>query len=224
MSSRPAGWAGGGAACRMSGVSIRRAGPADAARVAELVAAAFAPLAAVNWLLPEPDPRARLRVMTADFRILVDHALEYGHVDLADEGPAAAVWFDRTGPVPEPPDYDRRLAAACGEWAGRFRVLDELFEENHPGEPHHHLALLAVHPGRQGRGLGSALLRHHHAALDGGGVPAYLEASSPGSRDLYLRHGYALRETFALPDGTLFWPMWRPPAGGGREREGAACG
>lgn len=81
-----------------------------------------------------------------------------------------------------------------------------------PEEPRHHLALLAVDPARQGGGLGSTLLRHHHATLDGNGTPAYLEASSPGSRDLYRRHGYELRETFALPDGTKFWPMWRPPS------------
>lgn len=194
----------------MPGVSIRQAGPEDAAQVAELVATAFAPLAAVSWLLPEP--AVRPRIMTADFLILVEHALKYGHIDVTDEGQAAAVWFDRTAEVPEPDDYDRRLTEACGQWTDRFRVLDELFEENHPEEAHHHLALLAVDPARQGGGLGSALLRHHHASLDGSATPAYLEASSPGSRDLYRRHGYELRETFALPDGTKFWPMWRPPA------------
>jgi GNAT superfamily N-acetyltransferase len=188
---------------------IRRATAADAAHVAELVATAFAPLHAVNWLLP--DPAVRPKIMTADFLILVEHALDHGHIDLVEDGRAAAVWFDRTAPAPEPPDYDRRLEAACGEWADRFRTLDALFEENHPEEPHHHLALLAVHPSDQGGGLGTTLLRHHHATLDKEDTPAYLEASSPGSRDLYLRHGYELRETFALPDGTLFWPMWRRP-------------
>lgn len=194
----------------MPEISIRRAGPDDAAEVAALVATAFAPLKATAWLLP--DPSVRHGVMTADFLILVEHALKYGHVDLVDGGQAAAVWFDRTAEVPEPEDYDRRLEEACGEATGRFRRLDELFEENHPEEPHHHLALLAVDPPRQGSGLGSALLRHHHATLDGSGTAAYLEASSPSSRDLYLRHGYEQRETFALPDGTKFWPMWRPPA------------
>jgi len=193
----------------MADVSIRRAGQEDTAQVAELIATAFAPLAAVSWLLPEPDVRPR--IMTADFLILVEHALKYGHIDVIDQGRAAAVWFDRTAEVPEPEDYDGRLVEACGQWADRFRVLDELFEKNHPEEPHHHLALLAVDPARQSGGLGTALLHHHHAKLDDGGTAAYLEASSPNSRDLYLRHGYELRETFALPDGTKFWPMWRPP-------------
>ncbi|MCW2899564.1 MAG: hypothetical protein JWO67_1829 [Streptosporangiaceae bacterium] len=194
----------------MTTISIRRAASDDGAAVADLVATAFAPLAAVAWLVP--DPAARPRILPANFRILVDHALEYGHIDLIDEVPAAAVWFSRTGPLPEPADYERRLAATCAPWTDRFHVLDALFEKNHPEQPHHHLAFLAVHPGHQGGGLGSALLDHHHASLDDTATPAYLEASSERSRDLYLRHGYRGREPFALPDGTLFWPMWRPPA------------
>jgi GNAT superfamily N-acetyltransferase len=189
--------------------TIRRATAADAGRVAELIATAFAPLAASAWLVPEP--AERLPIMTANLRILVDHAIEYGHVDLIDEGPAAAVWFPRTGPIPEPADYDRRLTAACGRWTDRFRVLDSLFDEHHPGEPHHHLALLAVQPERQGGGLGTALLRREHAELDAAAIPAYLEASSTLSRDLYLRQGYELGAPFRLPDGSPFWPMWRPP-------------
>jgi GNAT superfamily N-acetyltransferase len=194
----------------MTTYSIRRAASDNAAAVAELIATAFAPLAAVAWLVP--DPADRPRILPANFRILVDHALEYGHIDLIDEAPAAAVWFTRTGPLPEPADYERRLATACAPWTDRFHVLDALFEKNHPDQPHHHLAFLAVHPGRQGDGLGSALLHHHHASLDDTATPAYLEASSQRSRDLYLRHGYERREPFALPDGTPFWPMWRPPA------------
>jgi GNAT superfamily N-acetyltransferase len=189
--------------------TVRRATAADAGRIAELIAAAFVPLDVVAWLVPEPAERQR--IMTADFRILVDHAIEYGHIDLIDAAPAAAVWFPRTGPLPEPADYERRVAAACDPWTERFHLLDSLFEENHPGEPHYHLALLAVQPGRQGGGLGSTLLRWQHAELDADATPAYLEASSPRSRDLYLRHGYEVGEPFTLPDGTPFWPMWRPP-------------
>jgi hypothetical protein len=52
------------------------------------------------------------------------------------------------------------------------------------------------------------------AALDDSGRPAYLEASSPRARDLYLRHGYLPRPgtPFHLPDGgPPMWPMWREP-------------
>lgn len=80
-----------------------------------------------------------------------------------------------------------------------------------------HLAILAVHPGHQGRGIGTALLRAHHARLDQAGTPGYLEASSPRNRALYQRHGYTLRPggPFHLPGGgPPMWPMWRAPGTG----------
>ena len=60
----------------------------------------------------------------------------------------------------------------------------------HPHEPHHYLAFLAVRPGRQGHGLGTALLRDRLRRLDAAGAPAYLEASEPRSRALYVREGF----------------------------------
>ncbi|NJP94161.1 GNAT family N-acetyltransferase [Nonomuraea sp. FMUSA5-5] len=186
--------------------AVRLATADDAQQVAELIATAFSGLRPMAYLVP--DRRARHRVIAAGFRIFVEHAVEHGEIHLIDDGPAVAVWFPYTSPLPAPADYERRLAEATGEWAERFRVLDGLFEQNHPAEPHQHLAFLAVHPDRQNEGLGTALLHYQHARLDG--LPAYLEASDPRNRDLYARHGYQARQPFALPDGALYWPMWRP--------------
>ena len=128
-----------------------------------------------------------------------------------------ALWLPAGPGVPGPPTGHReRLAAATAPWTGRFAVFDRALEAHHPaGVPHEHLAILAVRPGCQRRGLGTALLTARHRDLDRDGVPAYLEASSPRARDLYLRHGYTLRpgSAFRLPDGPLLWPMWREPAG-----------
>ncbi|MEW9549857.1 GNAT family N-acetyltransferase [Nonomuraea sp. NPDC050783] len=187
---------------------VRPASAADVTRVAELIATAFAGLKVVTYLVP--DRRERHRVLTAAYHLLVEHALEHGEIHLAEDGRAVAVWLPHAVPPPPIRDYDRRLAEATGEWLERFQALDALFARHRPAEPHHYLAFLAVHPDRQDQGLGSALLRHQHGRLDGGA--AYLEASSTGSRDLYARHGYRVREPFALPDGTMYWPMWRPGA------------
>lgn len=194
----------------MSAAPVVPAGPADVAAAAELIAEAFHPLPAAAWLVP--DPSVRSSMLAGQFAILVAHALRYGSVHWTGDRRGVAVWFDRTGPAPEPPDYERRLAAACGDATPRFQTLDELLDKHHPADPgHHHLAFLAVTPAAQGGGLGSALLRHHQAHLDAHGIPAYLEASSERGRDLYAGHGYRSGEPFRLPDGTPFWPMWRPP-------------
>lgn len=192
--------------------TIIEAGTGDGGWIAGLIGEAFHPLAVACWLVPDPDLRAR--VLPANFRIIVEHALTYGEAHVTDDRSAVAVWFPRdAGPLPAPDAYEQRLAAACGSATGRFQILDELFDQHHPEAPHHHLAFLAVRPGRQGRGLGSMLLAHHHAVLDDTATPAYLEASSQENRDLYLRHGYQPGAPFHLPDRTPMWPMWRPPGG-----------
>lgn len=189
--------------------AIRPATAGDAVAVTDLIAHAFSPLAASAYLVP--DPAERQQVLAGQFIIMVEHALTVGQVDVIGSSTplAAAIWFDHTAPVPPPPDYDSRLKAATGEWHSRFLHLDEILERNHPTDPHHFLLFLAVHPDHQNQGLGSALLDHHHAtALDG--HPAYLDAASPASRDLYARHGYESRPPYDIAEGARFWPMWRP--------------
>jgi GNAT superfamily N-acetyltransferase len=77
--------------------------------------------------------------------------------------------------------------------------------------------MLAVSPGRQGQGTGTALLRAYHQMLDKARVPAYLEASDLRTRQFYLRHGYTDHgRPVQLPDGPLMYPLWRqgrPTAG-----------
>jgi GNAT superfamily N-acetyltransferase len=196
--------------------TIGRATEHDAGWVAELIGAAFQPLQVACWLVPDPDRRAA--ILPANFRIFVDHAVAHGEVHVTFDRSAAAVWFPRDGlqPPPEPHAYQQRLVAACGEATERFQLLDELFDQHHPIEPHHHLAFLAVRPDRQRRGLGTALLAYHHTRLDTMGMAAYLEASSAEARNLYLRHGYRVKlAPFRFPDGTPMWPMSRPPVANG---------
>ncbi|GAA5200055.1 GNAT family N-acetyltransferase [Rugosimonospora acidiphila] len=194
--------------------SIRRAVEADAGALAGAVAEAFHDLAVCRWLVP--DPQERRRVLPDNFRIFVEHGIEHGAVYTTDELDAVAVWFsDAPDGVPEILRYAERVARVCGAHTDRFQLLDEAMHAAHPADPpHEHLAFLAVRTAAQGRGLGSALLELRHEDLDQRGVPAYLEASSPRSRELYLRHGYAdSGEPFAPKGGPepCMWPMWRAP-------------
>jgi len=191
--------------------AIVRAAPSDAAEVADLIAGAFQHLEVSSWLVPDPAERAK--VLPRNFQIFVEYALRYGTVEVASDGSGAAVWLPMDGePLPPPENYDERLAAECGRWTDNFRHLDLLFEANHPHDAHHHLAFLGVRGDRQKEGIGSALLDHYHHNLDGTGTAAFLEASSLGSRELYLRHGYTpYAPPYAVPNGALFYPMWRNP-------------
>ena len=118
------------------------------------------------------------------------------------------------GRQPSPRTIATRLAAVTGRWADRFTAFDAALDRHHPRRSaHHHLAILAVHPGRQGQGTGSALLRaYHQVTRPRPNQPAYLEAAEWRTRQLYRRHGYLPSGLFYLPDaGPAMWPMWRPP-------------
>jgi GNAT superfamily N-acetyltransferase len=196
-------------------LELPRAGWDDAGALTRVIADAFHGLAPSIWLIGDPDERRD--VLGPYFRIFVEMALAGGIVFTNPERTAAALWL-RVQPGHDEPDdgYDGRLAAAVGpRYIERFRTFDRRLADKYPtGAAHHHLAMLAVAPHLQRRGIGTALLTGSHRFLDSENSPAYLEASDPGTRRLYLRHGYAdLGDPIQLPDGPRMYPMWRPVGG-----------
>jgi GNAT superfamily N-acetyltransferase len=91
---------------------------------------------------------------------------------------------------------------------GLFEQMDEL----HPAADVWYLPLLGVDLVAQGRGLGSALLRHALATCDDDGLPAYLEATNPRNRDLYARHGFNVVDVIQAGSSPPLWAMLREPA------------
>ncbi len=189
-----------------AGVEIVAADPDQAPVAASIIADAFEALDVTRWLVSDDDQRRD--VLERNMLIWTTHAGKHGMIDLTADRSGVAVWVPVGEPLPEPDDYAERLRAACGPWTERFQLLDETFEANHPHEPHHHLVFLAIRPGHQGRGIGTALLNHHHDLYPD--AAEYLEASSWQSRRLYLRHGFDDRGPFYPPDGPPLWAMWRP--------------
>lgn len=194
--------------------AVVTAGAADLGTLSHVIADAFHDLAPSRWLIP--DPAARRDIFPRYFGLYIEHAMASGVVQTTTGRTAVALWI-RTGPgaAGQPAGYSTRLAAITGPWIDRFLAFDAALDRHHPtAVPHHHLAILAVRPGRQSQGTGTAMLRSYHELLDHGlRAPAYLEASGPRTRQLYLRHGYADHgPPIRLPDGPLLYPMWRDGA------------
>lgn len=186
----------------------------DAPLVAGLIATAFHDLEAASWQIP--DEQLRRAVFPAMFEDYVRYALGHGAVEMTEEMTAAAVWTIEPGTVkPAPEAPSGRLAAALGEAAVRVHAFDLALHEREPvGVPYEKLALLAVRPGHQCRGIGSALLAYHLADLDSRLVPAYLEASNKRSRALYQHFGFRDHGApIQLPHGPAMYPMLRQPRG-----------
>jgi GNAT superfamily N-acetyltransferase len=188
--------------------------PADQGDIGVLslvIAEAFFSLAVCRWLVP--DGPARRAVFPGYFRLYVEHAIADGQVETTPDRAAAALWIPGDGPGTPPDGYTEALAALTGQHLGNFLAFDEQLGRHHPaGAYHHHLAILAVRPDRQGQGIGTALLHAHHAVLEDEGIPAYLEASDERTRRLYLGHGYTDQGSpIRLADGVRMYPMWREP-------------
>jgi GNAT superfamily N-acetyltransferase len=193
--------------------AVVRAEAADLDTVSRIIAEAFHGLAVSEWLIP--DPHARRQIFPAYFRIVAGQALAAGGAYTTAGRSAAALWIPRIPGQPEP-EHDSKIEEVTGPWAGRFALLDVAMTARLPGFGCDHLAMLAVLPGHQRRGTGAALLAARHAQLDlPPQSPAYLQASSPESREFYLARGYSDHgPVIELPGGLSMYPMVRLPRAG----------
>lgn len=71
---------------------------------------------------------------------------------------------------------------------------------------HYYLWLVAVDPGRQGEGIGTALMQPFLARADAEGVPVYLETHHERNVRYYERRGFSVLHETAVPKHNL--PMW----------------
>ncbi|MEU7798835.1 GNAT family N-acetyltransferase [Micromonospora arborensis] len=193
---------------------LRQADAAERQTVSDILTEAFMDDPVACWLFPAPDERGRLQ--SHFYGQLLDRSAAEAYLIGRDEG--ASVWLALAagqapdGEHPNPPEMDQN--SIFGANGVRLRTLGRALTERHPrGEPHLYLSCMGVVGERQSAGLGSSMLRHRLERADTDGLAAYLEASSPRSRALYLRHGFAdLGEPVRVADSPLLWPMWRQPS------------
>ncbi|MFJ9337848.1 GNAT family N-acetyltransferase [Streptomyces sp. NPDC101733] len=198
-------------------LEIRQADQSDRDAVARLLDEAFREDPVSSWVFPDPAHRAA--VHGRFLGVFVDVALAEGRIDYAADGSAAALWLRIPAADPLAPHVEDEVPAKMRAVADpdneRCELVGRLTGEAHPvAEEHEYLLMIAVAPGRQGEGLGTELIRPVLESCDREGVPAYLEASSERSKELYERLGWEFTgRAVRLPDGPLMWPMWRKPRG-----------
>jgi GNAT superfamily N-acetyltransferase len=168
-----------------------------------------------SWVFPGDEYRRRRHGALMD--AFLDMALSGGYVDITEDGAAVALWWSVPAGAPAGEEDEEngpaRLREAIDPDNRRIEQIARLTSEAHPADrAHQYLHMIGVSPGRQGEGLGSALINQVLERCDREGLHAYLEASSSRSRTLYERLGFAFtRSAVDLPDGPHLWPMWRDP-------------
>ena len=185
--------------------------------MAQTLARAFDDDPVWKWFMPDDATRTqRLERMFATFsrKIYLRHGDDCYTTDAYD---GAALWAPPGHGEMSAGDILRILpgwtkALGWRELLRAKRGVDS-FDKVHPHEPHYYLPFVGVSPHSQGRGLGTALMEPVLEKCDRERIPAYLEATSVGSRSCYERVGFQTRsEERVAGDGPPFFPMWRAPA------------
>ena len=197
--------------------SVRKVTLEDVPRLALVLGRAFDSDPPMRWFLRDDERRVELARQMFDVMLRAVH-LTRDACYTTEQVSGGALWV--------PPGRWR-----LGFWQqvrllpGMVRVFGRdlpraqrglaVMDTGHPRRPHWYLDSLGVEPESQGRGVGSALMQPVLERCDRERMPAYLNAGSSRSRDLYLRHGFHVMEEFRLPeDGPPLWRMWREPRAG----------
>lgn len=110
--------------------------------------------------------------------------------------------------VPGPPPLGAGLAAFVRRGAGAARLL----REAHLAGAHYYVLALGVAPGKQGNGVGGALVRAALHLAGARAVPCYLETASATNVAIYEHLGFRVHRTFKVPDLPPLWTMQREAA------------
>lgn len=188
----------------MSTTEANVAATVDQDRAVDTVTAAFISDPIGRWMFR--DAHQYLTYFPRFVRALAGGAFDSGTAHSVEGFSGVALWL-----LPGAHSDEAAMGALMNEAIPAseqeeiFGFLDQM-DECHPTDQHWYLPMIGVDPARQGRGYGSALLRHWLQTCDAQGVPDYLEATSERSKRLYERHGF---EAIGIIQSGSSPPMWR---------------
>lgn len=191
--------------------AIRLATKADTPLLADILADAFEDDPVLRWIMPQADHDKRF--MTADIHHVY---MPHKHCWVLENGAGAACWLPPGKAMKSLPLLSAfRVFAPIVREHGlaplkRGNVIEQTFKRQRPKEPHYYLHIIGARRAQQGKGVGSALLKHCLAKVDEDRMPAYLESSNVSNVPLYERYGFRVKHQSQLgEDGPTVWYMWR---------------
>lgn len=141
---------------------------------------------------------------------LGERGFEHDTVMVTKHFEAAAMWLP-PGVVSDPKQVEALDMPGDAEGDEISNALNAEMARYHPHEPHWYLWMLGVDPRCQGKGYGSALLKHTLDRIDDAHATAYLESSTPKNIPLYERHGFEVIGLIQVADLPPITPMLRRP-------------
>lgn len=193
----------------MTTIPIKTATASDQDQAVAVIVIAFSSDPVTRWAYP--DPYHYLSYFPKVVRAFGGNAFEHNSAYYAEGFSGAALWL--------PPDVQSQEEEmmALVEQTVKGPKQEEMFSvfeqmgSYHPEEPHWYLPLIGVDPTLQGKGLGSALMKHAVIKCDQENRLAYLESSNPRNIPLYERHGFEILGTIQVGSSPPIYPMLRKP-------------
>lgn len=180
---------------------VRRAVASDLDAAARVLAAAFDTYPWTRWALPADGYAERLAEVQ---RLYLAHALSHGIV-LVDEGVRAVAAFLPPG---APAPAERTLERVAALHGPRWAALAGLSLPDPPAGAWT-LETVGVDAGRQGAGLGTAVIAAGLSVVDERGAPVALETSDDRNVRLYQRLGFTTVATTVISGGPVVHSMNR---------------
>jgi GNAT superfamily N-acetyltransferase len=188
---------------------VRSATPSEEAAAIAVVVLAFSADPVARWIWHHPG--VYLAHFPAFVKAFGGRAFAEGTAHTVEGYAGTALWLPPgVGPDEEAMGgiFERTVPAHLQR---DLASLLEQMERFHPQEPLWYLPLIGVDPAQQGRGIGSALLRHALALCDRDKRLAYLEAGNPKNLPLYQHLGFEVLGTIQVGSSPTMVPMLRKP-------------
>jgi GNAT superfamily N-acetyltransferase len=188
---------------------IKPASEADQGHVIDVLVLAFSTDPGARWTWP--DPHQYLMHFRELVKAFGGKAFAHKSAYYAEGYAGASLWL----PPDVHPDEGAITAliqrTASEQIRGDVANVFESMGSYHPDEPHWYLPLLGVDPLMQGKGLGSALLKHALIPCDRDNLHAYLESTNAKNLPLYERHGFEVLGEIQVGTSPTIFPMLRKP-------------
>ncbi|HZU74949.1 MAG TPA: GNAT family N-acetyltransferase [Acidimicrobiales bacterium] len=198
------------------GADIRTIAMEEVDAAAVCAARAFYEDPVLGWV--QPSLLRQQRRFPGVFSAVVADSLATTWVAAVDGRVRGVASWLAPGDYPRSPRRDARLAARAlpaflppSDRSPTGIRLALAIERAHPRHRHWYLALLAVDPLVQHRGIGTALLQPGLDRADQDGVPAYLETQKPENVVWYGRSGFRQTGEFRVPPCPPVWALTRDP-------------
>jgi len=186
---------------------VRSLGRDEQDRAISVIVAAFTRDPITRWVYP--DAHQYLTYFPLFLSAWISEAFDRDMAFMTASGDGVAIWMPPGTHADEETMGNIMMASLRDENRDEVLGFAAAQGNNHPDFEHLYLPFIAVDPAKQGNGVGSILLDHSLDICDRIGLPAYLEATSPASRRLYERYGFAATGEIQFGSSPPMWPMLR---------------